>query len=416
VLWKKRLKQAVTPQDLTRQYDLARMGCELPDWRDQAALLDLIQGRVDTEQAAEVVLSSLWSEPESRNYVARAILRRTVDPRLSAAVSRALFGARVDWAKVDRDLLDAAKPEDKLKKLREAMLAAPGDPAGDVRLVKLLAQQGNRGEALAHGRRMRDRGMMTPLLALQLGDVLSDAKEEDEARRTYSEIVEFDAESAASRRALGDVFLRHGWFPEAYRQYKTLVDIDTRAQQSWLRLAAAAAGSGRVDEAWRIERQVATGEGTPGPDDPRYWARLWSAARMGLLLEKPEPGTKDAIARRLKELSLFSGPGTLALLTWEDLDARLSLVAADDKKEQLAGEITDAGATGLVGMLTSTDGWQKGGWAARWKTAPVRDVAFKVVVLTWDEKGFSVNVRRGVVKADEKQTALLVSWSAFVRM
>jgi hypothetical protein len=248
--------------------------------------------------------------------------------------------------------------------------------------------------------------MTTPLLALQLGDVLADAKEDEEAQRTYSEIVEFDGESAASRRVLGDVFLRHGWYPVAYRQYKTLVDLDPRAQASWLRLAAAAAGSGRVDEAWRIERQVATGEGTPGPDDPRYWARLWSASRMGTLLEKPEPGTQDQIARRLKELSLFSGPGTLALLTWEDFDARLSLVNADDKKEQLAGELTDAGTTGLTAMLTSSDTWQKNAWAARWKSAPQRDVAWKLVVLTWDGKSFSVSVKRGSLKSDDRQSPL----------
>ena len=408
VLWKKRLKQAVTPQDLTRQYDVARQSCELPDWRDQAALLDLIQARVDTEEGADVVLSFLWTEPEARSFVARAILRRTVDPRLSSAVSRALFGGRIDWIKLDRELLDTAKPEDRLKKLREAMLGAPGDPSGDVRLVKLLAQTGNRAEARSHGRRLRDRGMNTPLLSLQLGDVLATAKEdEEEAKRTYSEIVEFDGESAASRRVLGDVFLRHAWYPEAYRQYKTLVDLDPRSQVSWLRLAASAAGSGRVDEAWRIERQVATGEGTPGPDDPRYWARLWSAARMGSLLEKPEAGTQDQIARRLKELALFSGPGTLALLTWEDLDARLSLVNADDKKEQLAGELTDAGATGLVAMLTSNETWQKNAWAARWKSAPQREVAFKVVVLDWNGKTFSVTVKRGVVRAEDRQAPLL---------
>jgi len=38
--------------------------------------------------------------------------------------------------------------------------------------------------------------------------------------RTYSELVEFDEANPVSRRLLGDIYLRHGWYGEAYRQYK----------------------------------------------------------------------------------------------------------------------------------------------------------------------------------------------------
>ena len=275
--------------------------------------------------------------------------------------------------------------------------------------MRLLAQSGDRQEAEAYGRRLRDRGLETPLLAQQLGDVLSDSNAEDEARRTYSDIVEFDGENPASRRVLGDIFLRHRWYDDAYRQYKTLTDLDAKNPQAWLRLAASAAGAGRVDEALRIERQVATGEGTPGPDDPRQWARLWSAARLGALLSNPgaSGATPDAIARKLKELSLFSGPGTLALLTWEDLESKLALVTAEDKKETLGGEAVDASATGLVSLLTSTDAWTKNNWAARWQTDPRgRPVTYALIVLTWDGKAFQVAVKRGDVKPEDRQAAL----------
>ncbi|MGZ3477215.1 MAG: VIT domain-containing protein, partial [Polyangiales bacterium] len=255
VLWQKRLKQSTQPADLTRQYELARLSCELPDFRDQSALLGLIQQKINTEQSAEIVLGYFAGQPEVQSFVARAILRRTVDVHVAAAVSRVLFGA-VDWTKVDREILDKPKVEDKITVLRTAMLLAPGDPQGDVRLVKLLAQKGEKQEALAYGRRLRDRGFMTPTLALQLGDVLSDAGEQEEALRTYSEVVEFDGDNPASRRVLGDVYLRQGWYAAAYRQYKTLTDLDPKDATGWLRLARAAAGAGRVDEALRIEREV----------------------------------------------------------------------------------------------------------------------------------------------------------------
>jgi hypothetical protein len=411
VLWKKRLSRAQQAGELVSHYDAARVACELPDWRDQAALLDLLQERISTEDGAQTLLAHLASEPEAQRYVARAILRRTVDTRLAAAVSRVLFGGRVDWAKVDRELDDIDKPDQREAHLREMMLVSPGDPEGDVRLVKLLATDGKRADALAYGRRLRDRGLLTPTLAQALGDVLADAGAADEAMRTYSEVVEFDGASPVSRRVLGDIFLRRGWYSAAHRQYKTLTDLDPQNATAWLRLAAAAAGAGRVDEAFRIEHDVAAGEGTPGVDDPRYWARLWSAARLGELLADPaKAGGTDAIegiTRRLKQLQLFSGPGTLALLAWEDYGARLVLANADARKETLTGEPYDAGVAGLFGLFLQTDSWQRGPWAIRWKSDPPgRDVKYRLVMLAWDGKSYQVQVRAGAARASERQQGL----------
>jgi Ca-activated chloride channel family protein len=412
VLWQKRLRRATGAVDLVAQYESARASCELPDWRDQEALLDLVQARIDNEASAALVLSHFSGELEAQRFLARAVLRRTVDPRLAAAVSRGLFGDRVDWAKVDRELLDTPKTADRILRLKSAMLAAPGDPAGDVRLVKLLVEAGETQEAVAHGRRLRDRGLLTPVLAEELGDALVIAGERDEAMRTYSEVVEFNGNDPLSRRLLGDLYLRNGWYDAAYRQYTTLTDLDGKNATSWLRLAAAAAGAGRVDEALRIEREVQSGEGSPGPDDPRYWARLWSAARLGVLLNDPKAaggGTdaKEAIGRKLKELGLFSGPGSLALLTWEDHDAQLELAAADPKKEDLLGEPTNASKAALYGVLLGQGDWEKRPWAVRWGAdAPKRAVKFSVVILSWDGRSFTVKVKPGLIKPEEKDAAL----------
>jgi tetratricopeptide (TPR) repeat protein len=407
VLWHRRLKQTSQADELVSQFEAARSSCELPDWRDEAALLDLLQQRVETEHAAEVVLSHFAGEPDAQRFVAKSILRRTVDLRLAAAVSRVLFGSTVDWAKVDRDILDARTPDAKLLRLRAAILQAPGDPQGDLRLVRILAQQGDREGAIAHGLRLRDRGFVTPSLAQQLGDVLSDAGEKDAALRTYSELVEFDPASPLSRRVLGDIYMRQGWYAAAYRQYKTLTDLDKKGPLGWLRLASAAAGSGRIDEALRIERDVASGEGSPGPNDPRYFARLASAAHLAALLADPASPGKDAVARELKKLQLFSGPGALALLTWEDYDAQLVLAAADETKERLTGEATDAGAAGLYGLLLRSDAWDKQGWAVRYVSEPVaRPLRFQIARLTWDGKSFTVVVSKGEVKPGDKQAAI----------
>lgn len=409
VIWQKRARKTQSAQELATLYDVAYASCELPDWRDEAALLDIVQQRIDTEQAAEIVLGHLASFPEGQRFVARNLLRRTVDVRIAAAVSRAIYGG-VDWLRLDREIADLDKTDKQLARLKQAMLVAPGDPQGDVRLVKLLARNGQKTEAVAHGRRLRDRGFLTPTLAQQLGDVLAESGDQEEALRTYSEIVEFDGQSALSRRVLGDIFLRQGWYPAAYRQYKTLTDLDGKNPLAWLRLANAAAGAGRVDEALRIDREVAGGEGTPGPNDPRMFARLLSASRLGVLLDKPDPGagvTTEAVSRKIKELSLFSGPGTLSILTWEDLDAQLVIGTADEKKEQLIGEATDAGVVGLYSVLSAPDAWERVPHAARFKSELLqRKVAFRLVTLVWTGKDFKVTTKKGDIHAGSKQELL----------
>ena len=409
VIWQKRAKKSVSAQELATLYDGAYGSCELPDWRDEAALLDIVQQRIDTEQSAEIILGHFSSFPEGQRFVARNLLRRTVDVRIAAAVSRAIYGG-VDWPRLDREIADMDKTDKQLARLKQAMLVAPGDPQGDVRLVKLLARNGQKTEAVAHGRRLRDRGFLTPTLAQQLGDVLADSGDQDEALRTYSEIVEFDGQSPVSRRVLGDIFLRQGWYPAAYRQYKTLTDLDAKNPLAWLRLANAAAGAGRVDEALRIDREVAGGEGTPGPNDPRMFARLLSAARLGVLLDKPDPAagvTTEAVSRKIKELSLFSGPGTLSILTWEDLDAQVVLGTADEKKEQLIGEATDAGAVGLYAVLSAPDSWERVSHAARYKSEILqRKVPFRLVTLVWTGKDFKVTTKRDELKPGAKQQLL----------
>ena len=411
VLWSKRVRSAGAVEDLLQRYEGAKASCEIGDWRAEAALLSLLQAKVRTPGAATTLLSYFADQPETQRFVAHVLLRRTVDPRITAEVRAVLFGERVSWRAADEQLAALATPDERLAKLRELVAAAPGDPEGEVRLVRALAQANQRDEALNLGRRLRDRGLMSPALAVELGDVLVQQNSAEEALRTYSEIVEFDAGSADSRRLLGDVCLRNGWYAPAYRQYKTLTDLSPSDASGWLRLAAAAAGSGRVDEALRLQRQVASAEGTPGPNDPRAWARLWSAARLARLLgeaQKPDAAAQaEGVARKLKELQVFAGPATFQILTWEDMAASLLLVGLEGEKESPIGEVSDAADVGLTARLVPTAEGDKLRWAVRWrKDPPGRAVRFVLHTLVWDGKGFRVTLRPGELAPAKTEAAL----------
>ena len=140
------------------------------------------------------------------------------------------------------------------------------------------------------------------------------------------------------------------------------------------------------------------------------FARLLSASRLAQRLAAPDPAagvTPEAIGRKLKELSLFSGPGTLALLVWDDLDAQLYLGAADEKKETLAGDATDAGAIGLYAVLGSTDAWSRVSHAVRQKGQLVaRPVKYRAYVLAWDGRSFAVKTKQGELGARAKSEIL----------
>ncbi len=409
VIWAGRLRRATTAAELIERYEGARVTCEISDFRAQAALLYLIQAKVSTEGAAEALLAHFAGQRETQKYIAHALLRRSLDPRMVAVVRRVLFEDKARWAEIDNDLAAVASPEERVARLRQILLSYPDDPEAMVRLVRALADAKQKDEALALGRRLRERGLMSPSLSLALGDVLADSGFDDDAARTYSEIVEFDPLSAETRRLLGDVYLRHAWYPAAYRQYKTLTDVAASDPVSWLRLAAAAAGAGRVDEALRVERQVATAEGTPGPNDPRAWARLLSAGRLARILADAKPGSAEAesASRKLKELGVLTGPAALLVLTWEDYGAALSLVGLDGGKEVPAGEATVGLPVGLTALLLPAADVDRLKWTARWKNDPPgHDVAFVADTVVWDGKAFHVKVAKGTLPAKEKEAAL----------
>ncbi|MBK9260162.1 MAG: FecR domain-containing protein [Polyangiaceae bacterium] len=396
VMWSKRLKGELDGAALVSRYEAARTTCEIPDWRAEQALLDLIQQKARTEEAVLALLEHLAKTPDTQRYVAQAILRRTVDPRIAAAVRRTLFGEKIQWDAVDAELAEITDVEQKLAVLRERMLVAPGDPEGEYRIVRLLGEAGKRDDALAHGRRLRDRGLMSPTLALSLGDVLAQQGFEEEALRTYSEIVEFDPQSADSRRLLGDVFLRHRWHAAAYRQYKTLTDLRPGDPAAFLRLALAAAGSGRVDEALRIERQVASAEGTPGPRDPRLWARLAAAAQLAKLLDgggkPPEASLADGLTRKMKELALWSGPSAIAILTWDDLSADLVLVGKEGDKDAALPELSESSSVGISALEVPLGDEGRYVFSAKWRSKKLREVSVTLHSIAWDGKAFRVKI------------------------
>lgn len=205
ILWDRRLRGATDANQLVEVYAQARASCELPDWRAESRFLHLLQRFIQTESAVTEVLAFFASTPEAQKYLGRLIMRRAVEPSMIAAVERALIASPVDWTRIDQELAAISDPAQRLTKLREHVARVPNDPNGIIRLCRLLAATNHLEEARVHAGRLKEQGLLTPLLVRELGDILAREKLDDEALRTYSEIVEFDPRSVASRRLLGDI-------------------------------------------------------------------------------------------------------------------------------------------------------------------------------------------------------------------
>ena len=411
LLWMKRLHTATAPGELAERYRAAIAACELPDWRAEALFLRLLAHHMETEAAVSEIFDFLGPRPDARFYLARVLLRRNAGDALAMAIEQRLFGTRVPWDKVDLELSAIGNVETRIARLKEYLARAPDDPAGGMRLVKLLARAGHADEALLFSRKLKAAGLITPRLVLALGDLQADAGQTDDAIRTYSEIVEFDPRNQAARQLLGDVYLAHGWYDLAYAQYTTLTELAPDNLLAWLRLAAAAAGAGRTDEALRIARKVARSPGNPGPSDPRLFARLAAAAHMARLMAEPPKDVDskrlvESMSRDLAELQLFQGPGTLVLLSWEDLGADL-IARAGGKSPALAGEATDAATVGLSALLLPAGKRGSVPLQAHLRSAPPsRPLKLVVCTIDHDGKTFQVNLKRVELAAGQADVGL----------
>ncbi len=355
VIWYRRLAAARNAVELLERYETAKRSCELTDWLAERTFLGLLEVRLSNEGDVRLVLNRFADQPDVRSFIASRLLRRSTDPRIAVAVREVLFGNAVDWLSVDRSLQSIKDPEKRLVQLRKAVAKAPTDPEGSLRVLKELVRAGRASEALELGRRTKESGLFTPELTRRVGDLLTHDKQPEQGPRVYSELVEFAPDDRSARQMLGDIYLANRWFDPAYRQYQLLTQMSPETPLFWLRLATAAAGAGRTDEALRIERRVATAEGTPGPDDPRRYARLLATSQLAALLADAQKKASDAqlahqldsITRDIKELALFSSPGRLVIAEWLDPSVDLLLTLVSDKENANLGDVTDAAPIGL---------------------------------------------------------------------
>ncbi|MGF1464622.1 MAG: TonB family protein [Sandaracinaceae bacterium] len=331
-LWRERLRQAGSASAWVRVYRDAGRACEAPTWRDRRALLGLMLARAGSIDGMLALYRAL-TPGSARGYVRRRILSRVRTPEDLMAVRRGLgLGASVDWALVEQVLARADGEAARIRALRELVRDYPESFELALRLLRAL----ERADRLPEAERLADRLRVAPFadttVRTAIGEMYLRWDRPDEARRAFSEIVEFAPLDELARRRLGDLYRAHGWYPEAYRQYETLREIRPDDPSVRLLLAQAAAGSGRVDEALRLEEGLMRTAAPGAGGGLARVAALWSSVRFARLRqaarEEGDDERLERLARRMRRTGVLQEAGALRVtLVWTHPDARLSLWA-----------------------------------------------------------------------------------------
>lgn len=331
-LWRERLARAYAPDEWARIYQRAVSSCEATTSRDRRRLLDLVLDRAG-DVSTMVTAYQGFTSTGARSYLRRAIFVRVHTPD-DLRIVRAAFGTQtVDQTLVEAELAGATDDAARARVLRRLVSRFGFDLELAMRLLGIHERMGKRDEATQLALELRQNPLTDAGMRTAIGEMFLRFGDEAEARRSFSEIVEFAPRDELARRRLGDLYRAHGWFEDAYRQYQTLANLRPDDSTVLLLLAQAAAGAGRIDEALRLEQRLAETAEPGGAEGPARIAILWSSVRLAELRAAARAAGDQTKLRSylgaMRRGGVLGEAGALrATLVWEHPDADLSLYAA----------------------------------------------------------------------------------------
>jgi tetratricopeptide (TPR) repeat protein len=327
-LWSERLANQPGVGGALGVWRDASRTCELSTWRARRTLLHLMIGHVGGVPG-QVALYRAFSGSESiGDYLRRIILRNVRSPDDVLAVRAGLgLDVPVDWTLFSRLWKSNSDAQFRLALVRRWLEVVPEEMDLRLRLLSLLEQVNELGEARRLARELRADPLADARVRTAVGEFWLRQEDVPEARRVFSEIVERTPLDPWARRRLGDLYRAHTWADDAYREYRTLSRLRPGDSSVLLLLARAAADAGRIDEALRLEQRLSESTDPGEHEGAAGDARLWTTVRLARLkLDRAQDAA--AIRRRERESgALRDPPAIFAALTWGHPDDHPQLFA-----------------------------------------------------------------------------------------
>jgi tetratricopeptide (TPR) repeat protein len=346
LLWRERLRRKRGVYGAAEVWRDARGHCELRRWRERRTLLRLILTSLGTVRNMAQFAQRFrrmfgWGEWA---YLRRAVFARARTAQDLAQANRVFRAGRsLDLGLVRTMLAKLATDKDRIRELLTLLATYRKNVTLRLMTLHLLEGAKRHPEAERLCETVAGNPYADARLRTAVGEYWARRGQTTQAKRIFSEIVEFRPRDPRARRRLGDLYRTYGWFQEAYRQYQTLVTLAPHDTSVLLLMALAAAGTGRIDEALRLEQRVAAS--ATGSGGAARWALLWTSIRLARLRQSARD-KKDKlllaklIARTRRAGVLRHARPLRVIVTWTHPEANLELWGAHPGwRAQRAGEL-----------------------------------------------------------------------------
>jgi Ca-activated chloride channel family protein len=388
-LWRERLaSNAGTHGALSVWREASRM-CELNNWRARRTLLTMMIGHVGGVPGQVELYHAFSGNEAMADYLRRIILRNVRSPDDVLAVRGGLgLDVPVDWTLFSRLWRSNEDPQFRLRLVRRWLEVVPEEMDLRLRLLSLLEQVNELGEARRLARELRADPLADARVRTAVGEFWLRQENEAEARRVFSEIVERTPLDPWARRRLGDLYRAHSWPDDAYREYRTLSRLRPGDGNVLLLLARAAADAERIDEALRLEQRLSESTDPTETEGAAGFARLWTTVRLARLkLGAENDETRVAIRRRERESgALRDPPAIFAAMTWSHPDDHPLLFARYPSTDQdVSWETIELGGADHGIYATNIREREEGPYlfeARRTELDEIRDITGELLVIT----------------------------------
>jgi tetratricopeptide (TPR) repeat protein len=237
-------------------------------------------------------------------------------------------GAKPSEVKLKLKQVDRAPAEgrkaptaDQLKQLGQAVADKPKDRGARFSLVMGLINAGKLDAALAAAKAWRKQDAYNLVVVRLIGDIYTELKRFNEARRSYSAVVELLPQDAGAQRALAAVLKQSGQLKPAYQRLVAAAAIRTEDTRIAFELADVAQRLGRTAEATRRFSAIINSDKTPAkiryPAKQRL-AQIHAAARLQALKRK-DTNEAARLAQAIGALAIKGGAVNhiKVYLTWD---------------------------------------------------------------------------------------------------
>lgn len=341
-IWSERLGPAPSVGKVVAQFNQARRNCEIRTNQDRRAYARLALRRLDGPAVQCQFMNRMKAYPSLVDYIRKKILEEVTTPQELSVVRMVCDDATLASEEEISEILDSKKShDDKIKAIKKLTKVYPTDM--DLKLVLLdLLEDAPGGKRLGEARRLAEELRHHPYaddrVRSRVGEFYIRVGKKAEAKRCFSEIVEFSPYTPSARRRLGDLYRTYGWYEDAYRQYETLSIMVPSDETVFILMAEAAALAGRMDEAVRLAERVSQSGGAGGTLTAGDVARIFNGLRLGLLRkqareEGDEKELKDLMKRSRRAGVLRDAAGLKVILKWAHPDVHLDLMVKDSGSE-----------------------------------------------------------------------------------